>query len=74
MENDKADAEGAARLPLEPISQDWIRRYVDQLLDIAAKLGPESSMGAACVLRADHAMDLVKAWRERRVQSQETRA
>lgn len=50
--------------PRAPIDQAWIKHYVDQMLDIATKLtGP---MRDAALLRADHAMDLVKAWRERK--------
>lgn len=47
----------------EPIPQEWIKKYVDQMLDLAKKLGP-GPMQDACLLRADHAMDLVKAFRE----------
>lgn len=45
------------------IPEDWIKQYVDQWLEIAGKLqrGP---MYDSALLRADHAMDLVKAWRE----------
>jgi hypothetical protein len=45
------------------IPQDWIKGYVDQLLEIAKKLetGP---LKDATLLRAEHAMDLVKAYRE----------
>lgn len=46
------------------IPEKWIKNYVEQLLKMAEKLGPESSMGKAMMLRADHAMDLVKAYRE----------
>lgn len=48
----------------DPIPQDWIKRYVDALLEFAAKAGPNSKMGEAALLRADHVMDLVKAFRE----------
>lgn len=50
---------------MEPIAQKWIKQYVDELLEFAKRVGPESTMGVAAMLRADHAMDLVKAWRER---------
>ena len=48
----------------EPIDQEWIKRYVDQLLEAAGTLqnGP---MRDVLLQRADHALDLVKAWRER---------
>lgn len=48
----------------EPIDQEWVKQYVDALLNFAGKAGP-GPMQSAALLRADHAMDLVKAWRER---------
>jgi hypothetical protein len=50
---------------MEPIPQEWIKHLVDQYIAMATKLGPHSPMGAAMMLRAEHAMDLVKAFRER---------
>lgn len=47
-----------------PIPQDWVRKYVDTMLAMAGKIGPDTAMGQAALLRAEHAMDLVKAWRE----------
>lgn len=55
---------GVVLMVLPPIPQDWIRGYVDQLLVAAKKVGPGTLMGQAALLRADHAMDMVKAWRE----------
>ena len=46
-----------------PIPQEWIKKYVDQLLLYADKAGPDSLMGKAALLRAGHVMDLVKAFR-----------
>ena len=46
------------------IPEEWIKEYVDQLLAAAAKL-ETGAMHQACLLRADHAMDLVKAFRVR---------
>ena len=48
---------------MDKIPEEWIKDYVDKLLFMAAKLdvGPFRD---AILLRADHAMDLVKAWRE----------
>lgn len=46
------------------IPEEWIKGYVDQWLLIAEKLGP-GKMQDAALLRADHAMDLVKAYRMR---------
>lgn len=45
------------------IPEEWVKKYVDQLLEIAGKLGP-GPMRDAALLRADYVMDLVKAWRE----------
>jgi hypothetical protein len=49
----------------ESIPLEWIKVYVDTLLSFAGKFDEGSAMRAAALLRADHAMDLVKAWRER---------
>lgn len=49
---------------MEPIPQEWIKTYVDALLGAASRW-PEGAMRTAALLRADHAMDLVKAFRER---------
>ena len=46
------------------IPEEWIKNYVNKMLEYANKLNVESPMGQACLLRADHAMDLVKAYRE----------
>lgn len=48
---------------MRPIPQEWIKKYIDQLLEGAGKL-PPGVFQSAVLLRADHAMDLVKAWRE----------
>lgn len=48
---------------MKPIPQEWIKQYVDKLLLTAEKL-PEGKMRDAILLRIDHAMDLVKAFRE----------
>lgn len=47
----------------DPIDQEWIKKYIDQLLELAGKL-PTGPMRDACLLRADTVMDMVKAWRE----------
>jgi hypothetical protein len=49
---------------MKPIPQEWIKEYVDSLLQAAAKFDEYSAMRAAALMRADHVMDLVKAWRE----------
>lgn len=48
---------------MSPIPQEWIRNYVDTLLLVAGKFSPGAMQNAA-MLRADHVMDLVKAWQE----------
>ena len=45
------------------IPEKWMKKYVDQLLEIAAKF-PPGRMRDAALLRADHVMDMVKAYRE----------
>ena len=50
----------------QAIPLDWIKGYVDTLLALAAKFDEVSAMRNAVMLRADHAMDLVKAWKESR--------
>lgn len=50
---------------MTPIPQEWIRRYVDHLLEFANKCENKSNpMAVAAMLRADHIMDLVNAWCE----------
>lgn len=51
---------------MSAIPEEWIKKYVDDLLAFAAQLDERTSMRAACLLRADHVMDLVKAYRESR--------
>jgi hypothetical protein len=46
------------------IPESWIKGYVDRMLALAAKF-PDGKMREAVLSRADHAMDLVKAYRER---------
>lgn len=46
----------------EPIPQEWIKRYVDTLLQFAK--GFDGAMRDSSLLRAQHAMDLVAAFRE----------
>lgn len=48
----------------DPISLEWIKQYIDTLLEFAKKHGSDSKMGQAAMLRAEHVMDLVKAWKE----------
>lgn len=49
---------------MTPIPQEWIKQYVDDLLAFAERLTESNLLRNACLLRADHAMDLVKAFRE----------
>ena len=53
---------------MTPIPQEWIRDYVDKLVHMANQLS--GSMRDATLLRADHAMDLVEAFRESRSKPQ----
>jgi hypothetical protein len=46
------------------ISIGWINEYVDKTLAIASSLPPGPFRDAICS-RAEHAMDLVEAWRHR---------
>lgn len=48
----------------EAIPVEWIGKYVDQLMDYARRLSGDSPMQQAALLRADHALDLVQAWRK----------
>ncbi len=48
----------------QAIPEKWIKNYVDQMLKIAAKF-PRGRMRDAALLRADHVMDMVKAYREK---------
>ena len=52
-------------MAMRDVPQEWIRNYIDQLLDIAKQLDSDSSLQAAVLSRAEHAMDLVKAFREK---------
>jgi len=45
------------------IPEEWIKRYVDQLLKAAQGLEP-GAFRDAVVLRAEHVMDLVEAFRK----------
>jgi hypothetical protein len=49
---------------MRDIPQDWIRDYVDKILALAKEFPDESLMRTTCLLRAEHAMDLVKSFRE----------
>lgn len=47
------------------IPQEWIKTYVDQLLNFASDLPENSAMRASALLRAETIMDLVEAWRKK---------
>lgn len=49
---------------MKDIPQEWIKKYVDSLLEGARKLGPDTRMGQAVLQRADAIMDMVKAFKE----------
>ena len=50
---------------MSAIPAKWIQGYVDQLLDVAGRIGPNTPMGLRMLERADIVMDLVEAWRTR---------
>lgn len=47
-------------IPLE-----WIKKYTETLITLAAKFDAGSKMRDATLLRVDHVMDMVKAWKEK---------
>lgn len=49
---------------MKDISLEWIKKYVDELLEIAKKFEEGSAMRASATLRASFVMDMVDAWRE----------
>lgn len=53
------------RHAMAPISQLWIKGYVDEMMRIAMQFD-DGPMRTAAAMRAKFAMDLVQAWRERR--------
>lgn len=52
---------------MKPIPQEWVKRYVDLLLDAAKMFDSLSPMRASILLRADAVMDMVKAFRDTNV-------
>ena len=50
---------------MTPIPQEFIKEYVDELIN-AAKLFGDSRMGNAAMIRADAIMDMVKAFRDKK--------
>ena len=50
---------------MDPIPQEWIRDYVDSLLEAAKEFGADSRMAQAAMQRADTILDMVKAFRDR---------
>jgi hypothetical protein len=50
---------------MEPIPQEWIKDYIDQLLRVAAQMDERGALRASMLLRADNVMDMVKAFHER---------
>lgn len=49
---------------MKPVPQEWIKEYIDKLLGVAKQLPHTDKMHHAILLRVDHIIDLVKAWRE----------
>lgn len=48
---------------MKPIPQEWIKNYVDSLMNYAEKI-PEGPMRQGVLLRIEHVLDLVKGFRE----------
>jgi hypothetical protein len=48
----------------DPIPQEFIIRYVDQLIKLAESLPNGSPFRDAIILRADNVLDIIKAWQE----------
>jgi hypothetical protein len=46
------------------IALSWIKEYIDALIAGAARFPEGSKMHDAILIRADHAMDMVKSWKE----------
>lgn len=51
---------------MEDIPQEWVKNYIDVLLGVAQQL-PDGVFKDAVLLRVDHVMDLVKAFRDRKM-------
>lgn len=49
---------------MEPIPQEWIKNYVDQLISVAKELPACGAMQSSMMLRADAIMDMVIAYKE----------
>jgi len=43
---------------------DWVKWYTDTMIRVAASFDEGSKMRDATLLRVDHVMDMVKAWKE----------
>ena len=48
---------------MNDIPQEWIKKYVNSLLEVAKSMAAGSAMQNALILRAEYAMDLVQAFR-----------
>lgn len=51
-------------LNTDPIPQQWIKEYVDTLLEVGKQLEPNGLMQQAVLVRAHNIMDMVEAFRE----------
>lgn len=49
---------------MKPIPQEWIKNYVDQLIDAAQLFEEGTAMRDGALVRADAVLDMVKAFRE----------
>ena len=49
---------------IKSIPDEWVRRYIDSLLEAAKLYPPESVMHESILLRAATILDMVQAWRD----------
>lgn len=49
---------------MNPIPPDWIKNYIDKLLEVAGGLPEDSRMRNALLHDADVIMNMVQAWKE----------
>lgn len=49
---------------MSPIDLEWLKKYVDTLLELTEKLDPDTAMGQATLRRAEAVMDMAQAWKE----------
>ncbi len=55
---------------MRSIPEEWIDKYVGNLLKYATDLRADSNMRASVLLRAEYAMDLVEAYRKHKLETE----